>query len=100
MLKSVKVYNKVLLYQNFVIYLLHQTIRNIMTNFKTNDKNQDLNNFNSFRNKHGNGDDGFETLEIASEFANLKRKWWGSNLVFLGIEEKNNRFYPTFNVFD
>jgi hypothetical protein len=41
--KNVKVYNKVLLYQNFVIYLLHQTIknrnydkRNIRFNKKTN----------------------------------------------------------------
>jgi len=71
-----------------------------METFKTNDKNQDLNNFNIFRNKFGNGDNGFETLEIAKEFSILKRKWWGSNLVFLGIEEKENRFYPTFNVFD
>jgi hypothetical protein len=71
-----------------------------MTTFKTNDKNQNLNHFNVFRNKYGNGDDGFETREIAREFSTLKMKWWGSNLVFLGIEEKENRFYPAFNVFN
>lgn len=68
--------------------------------YSTNNKNQNLNNFNVFRNLHGNGENGFNTIELAGEFAKLKRDWWGNNLVILETEEKNGRFYPKFNVFD
>lgn len=68
--------------------------------YTTNNKCEKLNNFNKFRNANGNGDNGFETKELASEFSKLKRDWWGANLVVLGVEEKNDRFYPMFNVFD
>lgn len=68
--------------------------------YKVNDSNEKLNAFNAFRNTHGNGENGFETLELAGQFATLKRDWWGSNLVILETEEKDARFYPTFNVFD
>lgn len=59
---------------------------------------KELQDFRNFKLKFG--DDGFDTLEIAREYIRLKTKWWGSNLVVLGIEEKNNKFYPAFNVFD
>jgi hypothetical protein len=56
--------------------------------------------FREFIQKHGDCQNGYETSDLASEYANLKKAWWGNNLVFLGIEEKENRYYPTFNVFD
>ena len=59
---------------------------------------KELQEFRDFKSKYG--DDGFDTLEIAREYVRLKTKWWGSNLVVLGIDEKNNKFYPSFNVFD
>jgi len=71
-----------------------------MQNYKTNDSNKDLNAFNAFRNTHGNGENGFPTLELAGQYATLKRTWWGSNLVILETEERDGRFYPAFNVFD
>ncbi len=71
-----------------------------MGNFRTNSESQKLNAFNDFRNKHEDENGGLETKELAAEFAKLKLDWWGSNLVFLGIEEKAGKFYPSFNVFD
>lgn len=68
--------------------------------YKVNDSNAKLNAFNAFRNTHGNGENGFSTLELAGQFAKLKSEWWGSNLVILETEEKDGRFYPAFNVFD
>lgn len=72
-----------------------------MATYSTNNQNQELNKFNNFRNIYGNTDIiGVETFDLALEFATLKVEWWGSNLVFLGVEEKSGKFYPCFNVFD
>lgn len=68
--------------------------------WKTDTKNADLNKFNAFKNENGDENDGFATLELANTYANLKRTWWGSNLVVLPIEERNGLFYPCFNSFD
>lgn len=68
--------------------------------YNTATENKDLNAFNAFRNANGNGSSGFQTKELASEYAILYSAWWGSNLVFLGIDEKAGLFYPKFNVFD
>lgn len=71
-----------------------------MATYSINNNDQNLNKFNSFRNYHGNGENGFETIELAGEYAKLKREWWGSNLVILETIEKEGRFYPQLNVFD
>ena len=74
-----------------------------MTNTKiytTNNANVKLNAYNAFRDEHGNGENGFPTKELAVEYAKLYCDWWGSNLVFLGIQEKDRMFHPGFNVWD
>lgn len=45
-------------------------------------------------------DFGFPTKELANEYARLKCDWWGSNLVYLGIQEINNLYFPGFNVWN
>jgi hypothetical protein len=60
---------------------------------------KELKAYREFNEKYGNVDC-YDTLEIAREYVDLKTKWWGSNLVVLGIEEKGGKFYPMFNVFD
>jgi len=42
----------------------------------------------------------FKTQADANEYARLKCEWWGSNLVYLGAEEKNGLWYPGFNVWN
>lgn len=59
-----------------------------------------LTNLVEFEKEHGDKDGGFESREIAADFMKRKMDWWGSNLVSLGIEEKDGKFYPQFNVFD
>lgn len=66
--------------------------------FNTQTENQKLNAFNAFRNQHGETD--FSTKELAIEFKNIYMAWWGSNLVFMGIEEINGKFTPKFNLYD
>lgn len=66
--------------------------------YTTNNKNEKLNAYNAFRNEHGT--EAFSTTELASEYARLYCAWWGSNLVFLGITEREGKFYPGFNVYD
>ena len=67
--------------------------------YNTKSKNPKLNAYNSFRNKYGN--EKFPTVDLAQQYANLKMDWWGSNLVFLGIdEEPDGTFSPKFNLFD
>ena len=56
--------------------------------------------YSDFREAHGRGDDGFSTPELAAEYARLKMAWWGSNLVYLGNEQEDGKFYPRFNSFD
>ncbi len=60
---------------------------------------KELKAYREFIEKHGNGDC-YDTLQLAREYVDLKMAWWGSNLVCLGIDEKNGKFYPQFNVFD
>jgi hypothetical protein len=43
---------------------------------------------------------GFETVDLANQFAAIKRAAWGDNLVYLGADEENGVFYPEFNLFD
>lgn len=43
---------------------------------------------------------GYTTQEEANEFARLYCFWWGSNLVYLGAEQKNDLYFPKFNVWD
>ena len=43
---------------------------------------------------------GFLTVESAHEYAVKKLEWWGSNLVYLGINEENGLFFPSWNVWD
>jgi len=52
----------------------------------------------AFEKQYQGEDDGFATSELASKYARLRLEWWGSNLVFLGIEEKNGRFFPGFGL--
>jgi hypothetical protein len=47
-----------------------------------------------------NGDYAFKTREDANQYAKLKCEWWGSNLIYLGAEEKNGLFYCGFNVWN
>ncbi len=54
----------------------------------------------AFEKEHSDGNNGFESNETAADYATRKMDWWGSNLVFLGIEERDGKFYPGFNVFD
>lgn len=42
----------------------------------------------------------FKTQADANEYARLKCEWWGSNLVYLGAQEKDGFWYPGFNVWD
>jgi hypothetical protein len=56
--------------------------------------------FDQFRKEHGRVEDGYEKIELANKAAVLQMNWWGNNLVFLGIDERNGRFFPMFNVFD
>lgn len=51
-------------------------------------------------NPNNPNDCGYPTREMANEYARLQCEWWGSNLVYLGAEEKNGLFYPYFNVWD
>lgn len=43
---------------------------------------------------------GYDSKEKADTFAELKCKWWGSNLVYLGAEFKHGVWIPYFNVWD
>jgi hypothetical protein len=43
---------------------------------------------------------GYRTQAEANEYAKLKCEWWGSNLVYLGAEEKNGLWFPGFNVWN
>jgi hypothetical protein len=43
---------------------------------------------------------GYLTLEQANEFSRLQCGWWGSNLIYLGAEEKQGLFVPYFNIWD
>lgn len=52
----------------------------------------------NFYNQYGIA--GYSKKEDANEFARLKKKWWGSNLVILGAELIDGYYYPQFNVFD
>ena len=59
----------------------------------------DFKKFNNFRHQHGS--DNFPTIELAKEFAELKRNWWGSNLIILPTKENSDgTFSPQFNVWD
>lgn len=60
----------------------------------------DFQKLHDFRNQHQNENGGFLTMELANEYADLYMKAWGSNLVFLGVDEKDGYFFPGFNVFD
>lgn len=60
----------------------------------------EIHNVHSFRKAHQQPNDGFLTLELACEYARLYKESWGSNLVFLGVDEKDGYFFPGFNVFD
>ena len=72
-----------------------------MTQYRTNTNNPHLNALNKFQNEYGDNSDGFPTKELASEYARLKRQWWGSNLVFLGVEAQvDGKYKAFFNVFD
>lgn len=59
-----------------------------------------LNEMKELESKNSDGNGGFSNSESAREYAKMKLEWWGSNLVFLGVEERNGMFYPGFNVFD
>lgn len=47
----------------------------------------------------GNREDGFVNKEDAIEYVEKEKTSWGSNLIGW-IEEKNNRYYPYFNIYE
>lgn len=63
-------------------------------------KNTEFNNYSNFIKQHEQPCGGYKTMDLARESMDLKYKWWGSNLVLLGIREQNGLFYPSYNVFD
>ena len=63
-------------------------------------KDQRFQAYSNFIEVNGRGDEGFSTSELSAEYARLKMDWWGSNLVYIGTEQEDGRFYPKFNVFD
>ena len=50
--------------------------------------------------KNESNQTGYSTRAQANEFARLQCEWWGSNLVYLGAEEKKGLFIPYFNIWD
>ena len=66
----------------------------------TTSQKQDFANLANFKKQNQLEDGGFSSIELATEYASIYMKAWGSNLVFLGIDEKGGIFYAGFNVFD
>ena len=57
--------------------------------------------YDQFREEYELDRNEYATRELATRAGKLMREWWGSNLVFLGVDQnKNGTFSPKFNVFD
>lgn len=62
-------------------------------------KNMDKNNLNNKNEQQSNNENGFLTLKEALEYLRKRKEEWGDNLV-AWIEERNNRFFVCFNLWD